>query len=78
MNDTESDAVRAQIERVRAERGCGVLVVEHDLRLIMQLCDRISVLNEGSLIAVGMPEHVRRDPAVIAAYIGEEERGDDQ
>jgi len=78
MNEAESDSVRLQIERVRAERGCGVLVVEHDLRLIMRLCDRISVLNEGSVIAVGAPEQVRRDPAVIAAYIGEEERGDDE
>ena len=77
MNETESDAVRAQVERVRRERGCGVLVVEHDLRLIMQLCDRIVVLNEGSVIAAGAPAEVRRDPAVIAAYIGANE-GDDR
>ena len=78
MNQGESDAVRAQVERVRGERGCGVLVVEHDLRLIMQLCDRIVVLNEGSVIAAGMPGDVRRDATVIAAYIGEEERGDEE
>jgi branched-chain amino acid transport system permease protein len=78
MNEAESEGVRLQLERVRAERGCGVLVVEHDLRLIMQLCDRISVLNEGSVIAVGTPAEIRRDPAVIAAYIGEGERGDDE
>jgi ABC-type branched-subunit amino acid transport system ATPase component len=78
MNEAESDGVRAQVERVRVERGCGVLVVEHDLRLIMQLCDRIFVLNEGSTIAAGTPTEVRRDPAVIAAYIGDEERGDEE
>jgi ABC-type branched-subunit amino acid transport system ATPase component len=78
MNETESDAVRSQVERVRVERGCGVLVVEHDLRLIMQLCDRIVVLNEGSTIAEGTPAEIRRDPTVIAAYIGVEKRGDEE
>jgi ABC-type branched-subunit amino acid transport system ATPase component len=55
-----------------------VLVVEHDLRLIMQLCDPIVVLNEGSTIAEGTPAEIRRDPAVIAAYIGVEKRGDEE
>jgi ABC-type branched-subunit amino acid transport system ATPase component len=48
-------------------------VVEHDLRLIMRICDRVIVLNEGEVIAAGGPEDVRTDPAVIAAYIGAEE-----
>jgi ABC-type branched-subunit amino acid transport system ATPase component len=46
--------------------------VEHDLRLIMRLCERVAVLNEGRLISEGTPDEVRRDPAVVAAYIGEE------
>ncbi len=73
MNEAESDTLRASIERIREERGCGVLVVEHDLRLIMQLCETIHVLNEGELIARGAPDEVRSDPAVVAAYIGQAE-----
>lgn len=77
MNAAESDELRESIQRIRAERACGVLVVEHDLRLIMRLCDHIYVLNEGELISEGAPEQVRADPAVIAAYIGEEDREED-
>lgn len=75
MNEAESDGLRASIDGIRRERGCGVLVVEHDLRLIMRLCEHIYVLNEGMVISEGGPEAVRRDPAVIAAYIGEEDGG---
>jgi ABC-type branched-subunit amino acid transport system ATPase component len=73
MNETESDELREAIERIRSERGCGVLVVDHDLRLIMRLCEHIYVLNECVLISEGKPEAVRSDPAVLTAYIGEEE-----
>jgi branched-chain amino acid transport system permease protein len=73
MNETESDELRDEIERIRGERGCGVLVVEHDLRLIMRICNRVVVLNEGEVIAEGAPEAVRSDPAVVAAYIGAED-----
>jgi ABC-type branched-subunit amino acid transport system ATPase component len=76
MNEAESEQLRESIDRIRRERKCGVLVVDHDLRLIMRLCDHIFVLNEGRVISQGKPEAVRRDPAVIAAYIGEgEEQG---
>ena len=72
MNESESRVLRGSIERIRSERECGILVVEHDLHLIMQLCDEIYVLNEGLVISHGGPVEVRNDPAVIAAYIGEE------
>jgi len=74
MNEAESEELRRSIQQIRSERKCGILVVEHDLRLIMRLCDSIYVLNEGEVISHGSPEAVRSDPAVIAAYIGEEER----
>lgn len=72
MNEAESAELGAAIERIRSSRKCGILVVEHDLRLIMRVCERVAVLNEGRLISEGTPDEVRRDPAVIAAYIGEE------
>jgi ABC-type branched-subunit amino acid transport system ATPase component len=74
MNETESEELRGSIERIRSERNCGILLVEHDLRLIMRLCDTIYVLNEGGVISRGTPDEVRSDPAVIATYIGEEEQ----
>jgi ABC-type branched-subunit amino acid transport system ATPase component len=78
MNEGESEELRSSIDAIRTERKCGILVVEHDLRLIMRLCDVIYVLNEGHVISRGTPEEVRSDPAVIAAYIGEEGRDVEQ
>jgi branched-chain amino acid transport system permease protein len=72
MNDAESDELAGSIERIRGDHGCGVLVVEHDLRLIMRVCESIVVLNEGDVISRGRPDEVRADPAVVAAYIGTE------
>jgi len=72
MNEAESHELGGAIERVRTQRGSGILLVEHDLELIMRLSDYVYVLNEGKLIAEGPPEAVRSDPSVIAAYIGED------
>jgi ABC-type branched-subunit amino acid transport system ATPase component len=70
MNEAESDGLLQDLRSVRDALGIGLLLVEHDLRLIMRLCERIQVLNSGRTIAVGSPEEVRRDPAVVAAYLG--------
>jgi branched-chain amino acid transport system permease protein len=70
MNPAETDALIAVLRQIRAAHRIGLLVVEHDLKLIMRLCDHIVVLNKGQMIAEGTPEEIRANPAVIEAYIG--------
>jgi ABC-type branched-subunit amino acid transport system ATPase component len=70
MNDAESDALLEAIRVIRDDLGCAVLIVDHDLRLIMRLCDRVHVLAEGRTLSQGTCSEVQRDPAVIAAYLG--------
>ena len=55
---------------IRDAFGVGLLVIEHDMRLIMQLCERIQVLDYGKTIALGTPAQVGSDPAVLTAYLG--------
>jgi branched-chain amino acid transport system ATP-binding protein len=69
MNPVEVQAVAALIRQV-AEGGRSVLLVEHNVRLVMDVCHRITVLNFGRVIAEGTPAEVSRDAAVIAAYLG--------
>ena len=70
MNEDESDELLENIRRIRSTLGCSVVIVDHDLRLIMKLCDRIQVLDQGRTIAMGAPRQIAEDPAVIAAYLG--------
>ncbi|MEX0985790.1 MAG: branched-chain amino acid ABC transporter ATP-binding protein/permease [Actinomycetota bacterium] len=70
MNENESDELLENIRRIRASLGCTVVIVDHDLRLIMKLCDRIQVLDQGRTIALGLPRDIAEHPAVIQAYLG--------
>jgi ABC-type branched-subunit amino acid transport system ATPase component len=70
MNDAESDSLLEAIRVIRDELQCAVVIVDHDLRLIMRLCDRLQVLAEGRTLSQGSCTEVQHDPAVIAAYLG--------
>jgi branched-chain amino acid transport system ATP-binding protein len=69
MNATEKLGLRDLIQKIRLS-GVSVLLIEHDVKLVMGLCDRVSVLDEGHLICAGVPEEVQSNPRVIQAYLG--------
>lgn len=66
----EAEALGPLLRRIREELDCSLLVVEHDMPLLMGLCDRIYVMEAGRVIAEGTPEEVRANPDVIASYLG--------
>ena len=71
MNPQETQDLMDMIRNIRDNFPISILLIEHDMKLVMGICERITVLNFGQMLAQGVPEEIQSDPEVIKAYIGE-------
>ena len=73
MNPTETADLMKTIELVREKFGVAILLIEHDMKLVMGICEKIAVLNFGTMLAFDVPEKIKNNPQVIEAYLGSDE-----
>ncbi len=74
LNDTETNELVEHMEKIREKYKCSILMVEHDMGLIMSVCDRICAISFGKFLAEGTPDEIKKNPLVQEAYLGEEEK----
>jgi branched-chain amino acid transport system permease protein len=70
LSDAEGEQLVEILRNVLADFGCGILVIEHDMSIVMKLCPRVQVLDDGRTLRLGTPQEVQADPAVIESYLG--------
>lgn len=73
LNDTETDALAETIFQIRDKFNCSILLVEHDMHLVMEICDRICAISFGKKLSIGTPQEIQKNKAVQEAYLGKDD-----